>query len=345
MMSTIIRSRAPVRIDLAGGWTDVPPFAEREGGAVVNVAINRYTYVSLRQRADGLVRLRSDDYDAVVEAAGVEELRYDGTLDLSKAALKRIQVGTGVELVTRADAPPGSGLGTSAAMGVALTGAGNACVGGDLNPEELAALATALEIEELHIAGGKQDQLAAALGGVNELLFGPHPPKRRPLQLSAGVINELEKRLVLCYSGVSRLSGDIIQRVQAAYKAGEPATCAALRRMRELAGETRDALVSGAVDDLGPILRDNWRCQKALHPSVTSQHVDQLFTLAEAHGALGGKACGAGGGGCIVFLAAPDAEQSLRRTLVDADAQIIDFNLDRSGLQVWRIDGETGRVL
>jgi D-glycero-alpha-D-manno-heptose-7-phosphate kinase len=344
-MSIIFRSRAPVRLDLAGGWTDVPPFAEREGGAVVNLAVNRYTYASLRERAGASVRLRSDDYDAVVEARSVDELHYNGTLDLPKAALKRMGVRRGVELTTRSDAPPGSGLGTSAAMGVALIGVLDAFGGARLSPAERAALATALEIEELRIAGGKQDQLAAALGGVNYLEFGPHAPHSAPLQLHSGVRNELEKRLVLCYSGMSRLSGDIIQRVQHAYNAGEPATCEALRTMRDLAQVTRTALLDGAVDDLGPILRLNWRCQRALHPSVTTVDVDRLFAAAETQGALGGKACGAGGGGCLLFLAAPDAERELRRALLAAGAQIVDFNLDQAGLQTWRIDEATGRVI
>jgi D-glycero-alpha-D-manno-heptose-7-phosphate kinase len=344
-MSTIIRSRAPVRIDFAGGWTDVPPFADREGGAVVNIAINRYTYVSLRERPEGGVRLRSDDYDALVEAPSVDALAYDGRLDLPKSALKRLRVARGVELATRADAPPGSGLGTSAAMGVALIGAIDAFQGGQMPAAERAALAVELEIEELHIAGGKQDQLAAALGGINFLEFGPHAPRSTAITPSQGVINELEKRLVLCYSGVSRLSGDIIQRVQGSYEAGEPATCEALRTMKELAQANHEAFMSGLVDELGPILRENWRCQKALHPSVTSPDVERLFAVAEEHGALGGKACGAGGGGCIVFLAAADGEHELRRALAAVGGQIIDFNIDRSGVQTWQIDAETGRVL
>jgi D-glycero-alpha-D-manno-heptose-7-phosphate kinase len=344
-MSTIFRGRAPVRLDLAGGWTDVPPFAEREGGAVVSVAINRYTYASLRSLPGRAVRLRSDDYHAVVEAASVAELEYDGTLDLPKAALKRLDVPAGVEISTRSDAPPGSGLGSSAAIGVVLVGVIDAFLGQERTADDRAALANALEIEELGIAGGKQDQLGAALGGVNYLEFGPWPPKSRPLRLPAGVLNELEKRFVLCYSGHSRLSGDIIQRVQQAYEAGEPATCEALRTMRDLARSLREALLSGDVEELGPILRENWRCQRALHPSVTTAGVDRLFDVANAHGALGGKAGGAGGGGSLVFFAAADAERGLRTALEEAGAQIIDFNIDRDGMQTWTIDAETGRVI
>jgi D-glycero-alpha-D-manno-heptose-7-phosphate kinase len=341
----LIRSRAPVRIDLAGGWTDVPPFADREGGAVVNMTLNRYTYATLRTHSGAGVRIQSADYNTYVEAETVRRLEYDGTLDLVKAALKRLDIKSGLELTTRADAPPGSGLGTSASLGVALVGVLNVLQAERLSAHEVAELATSLEIEELGIAGGKQDQLAAALGGINFLEFGPYRPVSSPLPLSSGVINELEKRLVLCYSGTSRLSGDIIQRVQQAYTSGEAATCNALRSMREISRRVKSALLAGTLNELGPLLRENWSCQRALHPSVTNETVDRLFMIAERHGALGGKACGAGGGGCIVFFCEADAERSVREALAQAGGQIIDFNLDRHGLQTWRIDEGTGRVL
>lgn len=341
----IMRSRAPVRIDLAGGWTDVPPFADREGGAVVNLAINRYTYATLRTRPESGVRIQSADYHTYVEAETVRRLEYDGTLDLVKAALKRLDINAGLELVTRADAPPGSGLGTSAALGVALVGVLNVLQAERLSAHEVAELATRLEVEELGIAGGKQDQLAAALGGINFLEFGAHRPISSPLPVSLGVINELEKRLVLCYSGISRLSGDLIQRVQQAYLAGEPATCDALRTMRDLARQCKSALLAGTLNDLGALLQENWRCQKALHPSITNADVERLFAIADQHGALGGKACGAGGGGCLVFFCESERERELRDALMAAGGQIIDFNIDRYGLQTWRVDQATGRVL
>ncbi len=179
----IIRSRAPVRIDLAGGWTDVPPFADREGGAVVNVAINRYTYATLQPQPNMGIRIRSSDYNTAVEARTAHELHYDGTLDLAKAAIKRLGVARGLTLTTRADTPPGSGLGSSGAMGVTLVGVLNALQPNRLAPHAIAELANRLEVEELHIAGGKQDQLAAVLGGINALNFGNHPPVSSPLSI------------------------------------------------------------------------------------------------------------------------------------------------------------------
>ena len=291
------------------------------------------------------MRLRSDDYALEVEAADLDLLVYDGRLDLIKAALRRLGVAQGVDISSRSDAPPGSGLGTSAAMAIAILGALDDLQGGSLGPPELAALAHLLEVEELGIAGGKQDQLAAALGGINSIEFGAGTPISSPLQLRAGVLHELEKRLVLCYSGISRLSGDIIQRVQQAYLAGEPATCTALRTMRGLAQATRSALETGDLEQLGPILLENWRCQLALHRSVTNAEVDALFAHAAAHGALGGKACGAGGGGCLLFFAADGAERGLCDALVATGARIIPFTVDHAGLQVWRVDTTTGRVL
>lgn len=340
----IIRSRAPVRIDLAGGWTDVPPFADREGGAVVNLALTRYTYTTLRPRSDGAVRLRSADYNAAVEAAAVDQLRYDGTLDLIKAALKRLRVRRGLELRTQSDAPPGSGLGTSASMGVALLGAISTLRGERRTAHEIAALATELEIEELGIAGGKQDQLAAALGGINFMQFSADPPTAHTIHMSPGVNNEIEQRLVLCYSGQSRLSGDIIQRVQHAYVSGEAATCNALRTMRRVAVEMRDALLRGEVEAIGPLLRENWACQRDLHPSVTNAQVDRLFAVADEHGALGGKACGAGGGGCLAFFCAAEREHELRSALAAAGGETIPFGVDRDGLQTWQIDETSGRI-
>ena len=340
----IVRSRAPVRIDLAGGWTDVPPFADQEGGAVVNIAINRYTCATLRLQPGLGVRLHSVDYNATVEAERVEQLQLDGRLDLIKAALKRAGRSTDLEIVTRAAAPPGSGLGTSAAMSVALVGTLSRMQRERLTPAQIAERATLLEIEDLGIAGGKQDQLASALGGINYLEFSAAAPRSTPLTLTQSLINELEQRLVLCYSGISRLSGDIIQRVQNAYLRDEPATCGALRSMRALAVEMRDALLTGALDQIGPLLRENWRCQQALHPSVTSPDVEQLFAVAERNGALGGKACGAGGGGCLVFFCALGAEDQVRQALAAAGAQLIEVTIDQLGLQTWQIDPTTGRV-
>ncbi len=333
-----IHSRAPARIDLAGGWTDVPPFAEREGGAVVNLAITRYTTALLQTGGVAGVRLRSTDYDLAIDAPDVAALRYDGNLDLLKAALRRMHVSEPLMLTTRADVPPGSGLGTSAMTAIAITGAIDAMQGGRRSRDDLAALATSLEIDELGIHGGKQDQLAAVLGGVNYLTFGQHAPMHQRLALAPETVAQIETRLVLCYSGVSRVSGGIIKRVQQRYEANDPATVGALRGLRSIANALRDALMAGNIEELGPLLHANWEAQCALHPSVTNEDVEALFAIARRNGALSGKACGAGGGGCIAFFASADADQNLRDALALAGGTIIDWRLDTEGLQTQFVD-------
>lgn len=333
----ILRSRAPVRIDLAGGWTDVPPFSAEVGGAVVNAAINRYAYATLVPRPDEHIQIVSADFDQFLEVRSFRDLEYDGNLDLIKAAVRRLGIQRGMDIFVRCDAPPGSGTGSSASIGVALLGLLNLLQGDRLSPHEIAELAHLLETEELHVAGGKQDQYAAAVGGVNFLEFQDPAVAVSPLRLAAGVVSELEKHLVLCYTGKSRISGNIISTVMNAYQQGVPATTRALHRLKEIAREMESALLRGDLAAFGRLLSENWACQKALDPSVTNPQIDALFELALASGAIGGKALGAGGGGCLLFFCQGDREHLVRRKLAEAGTQIIDFNLDFHGLETWAV--------
>jgi D-glycero-alpha-D-manno-heptose-7-phosphate kinase len=324
-----------VRIDLAGGWTDVPPFSAEVGGAVVNAAINRYAYATLVPRPDEHIQIVSADFDQFLEVRSFRELEYDGNLDLIKAAVRRLGIQQGSDIFVRCDAPPGSGTGSSASIGVALLGLLNLLQGDRLSPHEIAELAHLLEVEELHVAGGKQDQYAAAVGGVNFLEFKDPAVAVSPLRLAAGVVSELEKHLVLCYTGKSRVSGNIISTVMNAYQQGVPATTRALHRLKDIAREMKSALLRGDLADFGRLLSENWACQKALDPSVTNPQIDALFDVALASGAIGGKALGAGGGGCLLFFCQGDKEHLVRRKLAEAGTQIIDCNLDFHGLETW----------
>ncbi|MGD9497545.1 MAG: GHMP kinase, partial [Armatimonadota bacterium] len=207
------RARAPVRIDLAGGWSDVPPFSADVGGAVVNVAISRYSYATLIPNEPGEFILESADYDQYIHARDIRELEYTGSLDLLKAAVRRMGLRVGGHLITRSEAPPGSGTGSSASMGVALVGLLDALQGGTMSRMDIAALANLLETEELGIEGGKQDQYAAACGGLSLMGFDDPEVTVRRLEVSRDFLLELEKSLLLVYTGKSRLSGDIISTV------------------------------------------------------------------------------------------------------------------------------------
>lgn len=333
----ILRSRAPIRIDFAGGWTDVAPFCYRESGAVVNAAINRYTYVTLVTRKDKTIRIISADFDIFLEVKNFKKLEYDGNLDLVKAAIKRLGIPHGMNLYVRCDAPPGSGTGSSASISVALIGLLNSLQSQRFSPHEIAELAHLLEVEELHIAGGKQDQYAAVLGGFSFLEFKNESVSNSALRLSPPLIHELEKHLVLCYTGKSRLSGDIIKRVMGAYEAGNRKVTRALIRLREIAIEIKSALLTGDLRSFARLLDENWQCQKQLDPSITNEEIEGLFKSAYKAGALGGKALGAGGGGCLLFFCEVNKEHLVRQLLESTGAQIIDFNFDFEGLQIWHI--------
>ena len=353
LVSEANRARAPVRIDFAGGWTDVPRFTEESKGYVVNAAINIYSYVTVKKRppkeiltnsygykhkqskADTSVRIYSADFDLYEEAEDIKQLEYNGNIDLAKAAIKQMRIVDGLEIITRSNAPAGSGLGTSAAMGVALIGALSQLARKPILPYEFAEAASAIERFELGIFGGKQDQYASAFGGFNFMEFAAEEVKVSPLAIASDVLYELEKHLVLCYTGKSRLSGDIHRKVVEAYQGKDPKNRTALRNLKTIALQMKDALLTGDLETFGALLSENWQNQKELHPSVTNLQIDALFDAVKAKGAIGGKACGAGGGGCLVFYSRPDCEHTVRRELEQAGVKIIDFNFDFRGLQMW----------
>lgn len=349
----LIRTRTPVRIDFAGGWSDVALFTEESNGLVVNGAINRYAYatlvcegeanfpdsVELQRVLDKSIRIYSADFDTFVEAEDVRQLEYDGNIDLIKAAVRQmsIQIG-GFDLITQSNAPPGSGLGTSAAMGVTLIGVLGALKDVTYLPYQYAELASRIERHELGILGGKQDHYASAVGGINFMEFQGEEVKTSALKVPPDIRYELEKNLVLCYTGQSRLSGNIHENVTQAYKSGEPGVRKALDNLKQIAESIKDSLIRSRLNDFGELLTENWNNQKKLHPSVTNERIEKLFTIAYEHGAVGGKACGAGGGGCLLFYCQPTREHSVRQKLEEAGTRIIDFNFDFDGLQIWRAE-------
>jgi len=351
----LIRSRAPVRIDFAGGWTDVALFTEKAKGIVVNAAIDIYSYSTISYKPvenqivkpnrvlDRSIRIYSADFDTFVEATDIRKLEYDGNIDLVKAAIRKMSIETGgFDLITQSIAPPGSGLGTSASMGVALIGVLGTMKGVSLLPYEHAELASNIEQNELGILGGKQDHYASAIGGINFMEFNGEEVKTSPIHLSHKIRYELEKNLILCYTGQSRLSGDIHQKVTSTYNNREKSTLEALHNLRSTADEIKNALMSGRLSNFGQLLSQNWESQKALHPSVTNDQIEGIFNVAIENGAIGGKACGAGGGGCILFYGTPNQDHLVRKALEENGVTIIDFNCDFSGLKTWRVneDGE-----
>lgn len=295
-----LEARAPLRIDFAGGWTDVPFYAEDRGGAVLNAAITRYVrgHISRPETSGPWHVLRGD----------------------------RSYVSYSLDL------PSGAGLGSSAAQNVLWLALVKTSVNNTSSRSEIAEMACRLA-EMLGILGGKQDEYAAALGGVHFMTFDGAVSAER-LDLSLPFLDDWRSRLVLVYSGHSRISGSIHEHVWSEYRSGSRIVHAALDGLKRVAGEMKTVLERRSFDDFAHLLSENWTYQKELHPSVTSNELEELFDFAFKHGARGGKACGAGGGGCCIFAAEEGRAAELRAAFRRHRVPTIDFDFDSYGVYV-----------
>ena len=322
--------RAPVRVDFAGGFTDVEPYCTERGGAVVNATIALYSYVSLDIREGENLRIVSLDYGLSEEAKSIREMEYGGNLDLLKAGLKRMGINWGGEVKAWCDAPPGSGLGASAATAVCLLYAIDRLRGGKMRREKIAELAHLIEKEELGIWGGRQDQYASALGGFLFMEF-KEKVKWERLEVNDEFVKELERRLVLCFSGRSRLSGRIIYEVMDRYEE----VLGLLDEMKEIAYYMRDAIIKSNIDAFGELMSENWERQKRLTEGISDKQIEIIFQIAKEGGAIGGKAMGAGGGGCILFLARDDGVEELKNILGRRGIKLLPLRFARKGVEIF----------
>jgi len=330
---TEFHATAPVRLDFAGGWTDVPPFSAREGGVVVNGAIELTARVAVRI-GGRLIRLVSEDLGEELECADSGGLVLDGRLDLLKAALRMLPVQAACTITTRCDAPPGSGLGSSGAMDVALVAALALARAEQLTAREIAEQAWYLETVEAKIPGGKQDQFAAALGGFQRLTFRDPDVGVEPITLDPAFATALARRTVLCYTGRSRVSGATIARVMAAYERGDPRITGALRAMKDVAAAMAEALRAGDVARVAMLLSHNWTHQQALDPEMRTPDMARLENALTAAGALGGKAAGAGAGGSMFFVTGDDPAPAIAAGRA-AGATVLPVRWALEGVRAW----------
>jgi D-glycero-alpha-D-manno-heptose-7-phosphate kinase len=331
------RAKAPLRVSFCGGGTDIAEyFCEHGGGVVLNATITKYAYATLVSRDDQRIILRSVDYGSELQYNPGEAIAYDGDLDLAKAAIKRIGVHSGVELFLHTDAPPGSGLGSSSTLTAAIIGAFQEHFKLPPNPYHTAELAYAVEREELGLHGGKQDQYAAVFGGINFIEFFPDRTIVNPLRLRTDVINELQYRLVLYYTGRSRVSGKIIEDQIRSFTRRDSDVLAALHETKQLTVALKQALLLGDLDEMGRILHEAWQVKQRFSSLIAFAGVEDVYEAARAHGAIGGKLLGAGGGGYMLFLCANDARQKLVDTLRRFGGAVEPLAFELEGIQSWQ---------
>lgn len=339
----IIRSKAPLRLGLAGGGTDVAPYSELYGGSILNATISMYAYATISPRKDGKILLNAIDRKEQYELKSEDHLTIDGKLDLHKGIYNRVVKNfTGIplsfELSTYVDAPPGSGLGSSSTLVVAILGAFAEWLGLPLGEYDLAHLAFEIEREDLNMAGGKQDQYAATFGGVNFMEFSEKDNVIvNPLRIREKYLDELAHNLVLYHTETSRLSSKIIEQQSTNVSNKNETTILAMHKLKEQAIRMKEALLKGQLDKIGEILDFGWQYKKNMASGITNPLIDEIYSMAMKSGATGGKISGAGGGGFMFFYCPGTTRSKVVEALKQFGGQTKRYEFTSKGLSSWTI--------
>ena len=329
----IYKAKAPMRIGFFGGGTDVSPYPELYGGKVLNCTIDKYVRCMLRPTDQPGVTIRSLDLATVTQT--VAGHKWTGSLPLREAVMNAHRDIDGVEIVMWSDVPPGSGLGSSSALVVAMLKVLDAAFNLDLGPHDLAKLAYNIERRDLGISGGWQDQYAAAFGGMNVYHFGQGDAIVEPVVVDEAALLELESTMVLGFIGdrqmlTRNVVNDQVRRMT------EGDTVGYHHETKALVDEAVKLLRSLRIPDFGRLLHEAWEIKKAFSPFVASAMVDRVYTIARKHGAWGGKLSGAGGGGFMCFCCAFERRLELELALTKAGVAVRPFSFTQTGLHAWR---------
>jgi len=333
----IIRAKAPLRISFCGGGTDVAPYPRERGGVVLSATIDKYAYASLVEREDAQINVQSLDYDIVAKYHVNEPLPSDGKLDLVKAVMQRFPIQSGFDLFIHSDAPPGSGLGSSSTMTVAMVGTFKHWLNEPLTDYEIAELTYQIERVDLAIAGGMQDQYAATFGGFNFIEFFDKAVIVNPLRIRKSIMNELEYNLLLCYTGKTRLSANIVANQTKSYIEKKPSVVQALDQMKTLTIQMKNCLLRSNLNEFGALLHEAWKNKKMLDMNISTSQIDELYEIARSNGALGGKILGAGGGGYLLLYCPFQKKHLVAEALEKAGGQVVKFGFEPQGLQIWEV--------
>jgi len=326
-----IESSAPTRIDLAGGTLDIwPLYLFHEGAQTINAAISLRARCSIQPRADRGLTIISDDTGHRVEAAHWSELRDNSELRLLGRLLRYFQA-EALELHTRSESPVGAGIAGSSALNIAVCGALVAWSGRPRRDDDLLQIAMNVEAQAIDVPTGVQDYRPALYGGVSAVELGVDGVRRVALPVAA---QELERRLVLAYTGATRISGINNWEVTKRHIDGDREVQRRFGRIRDIAGAMRDALERGDWREVGRQIAEEWDNRKGLAPGVTTPTIDTMLAAARRAGAFGGKVCGAGGGGCIFCLSDPEDVPAIRAALAANGGRLLDFRIESEGLRV-----------
>lgn len=327
-------ARAPLRVSFAGGGTDLEAYYSAFGGAVVSATINKYFYVFLSRTIDDMVQITSSDFRAFERVGADEEDSVEGDLAYLKSILSEFGIAQGLSVFTASEIPPGTGLGSSSTVAVALVKALATLCQRRATKQEIAELASYIEIVKEGRPIGLQDQFAASFGGLNWIEFRPEGTTVTPIQLSLAIRDQLERSLMLFYTGASRNAATILTSQKRSSCDQSSSVTNSLHGIKNSAFAMREAIEDGRLDEVGEILHQSWQRKKQLAAGVSNERLDRLYQVALDAGAAGGKITGAGGGGFLLLYCNPEKQEYVTRALRRFGLARLAFHLDDGGAQV-----------
>ncbi len=339
----IYRSKAPLRIGLAGGGTDVSPYTDMYGGAILNATISLSAYASIEPNDTGTIMVEALDRKEQETYNWMPVLPVNGKLDLLKAVYNRINrdfqiPATGFRLSTFVDAPAGSGLGTSSTLVVAVLGAFVEMLKLPLGDYDIAHLAYEIERNDLQLAGGRQDQYAATFGGVNFMEFYKDDKVIvNPLRIRPQYLHELENNLVLYFTATSRESATIIREQVNNVNRQDEKSIEAMHQLKEQAKMMKEALLKGKLNEFGEILDFGFSQKRKMAANISNSNIEEIYAAAKNAGATGGKISGAGGGGFMIFYCPGNSNYAVKDALLRFGGEVKKYSFTKHGLTSWTI--------
>jgi D-glycero-alpha-D-manno-heptose-7-phosphate kinase len=333
MEKQMLISRAPVRISFGGGGTDLPSFYERYGGMVISTTINHHVYAIFTPGSHDVVQIVSADYHTFWRQS-LGNLPWDGDLALPRAIVHEFNLHEGLDVFLASQIPPGTGLGSSGSVAVCLINGLAAWQGKALTSGEIAELACQIEISKMGMPVGKQDQYAAAFGGLNCITFTTEGVSVEPLKIAPATLQTLERRLMLFFTGSSRQSSKILSYQKQKGEQGDSKVIERLLAIKELGLATQQALEAGDLDKFGALMHRSWVQKRSLAPDISNDGINQIYELAQSKGAAGGKITGAGGGGFLMLYCDEAYQDAVTEALEGKGLRRMGFAFDTQGTQV-----------
>jgi len=327
-------ARAPMRVSFAGGGTDLEAYYARYGGRVISTTINKYFYTIITPEASGDLQLISADYRSLIRHSPYQDLYWDGDLALPKAILHHFGVRCGINLFMASEVPPGTGLGSSSAAAVTLVRALSTLLEQPMTKQQVAELASWIEIDKMGMPIGKQDQYASAFGGLNTITFTSQGVTVEPVRIAPQVQQTLERRLLLFFTGTSRTSTSILKHQRQSTQEQDPAVLQSLHHIKRMAGEVLACLERGDLDEFAHLLDSSWQEKRRLVPGLSNSFIDDCYRIALEHGALAGKITGAGGGGFLLLYSPEHAHEAVTNALEERGLKRMNFRFTEEGAKV-----------